>query len=173
MPYNTQKRNILDVVTLFSVVSCLSLAVWSTNIYRNTLIDWRILVPIVFVGGIICALIFWRTLSQIGYARWAILFISFTCGGCLSHFGLLYLNKSFSEDNTVSYIFDIRRTGSLAKGRHGCRQPYAVIYFENIEKDLVFPCDLSTNIGGFSKIKIQYSKGLFGYNVIKTKTLMK
>ena len=173
MPYNIKTKQILDFVTMLFTVSCLSLAVWSIKIYRNTLIDWRILALIVIIGIVTFTIIFWHILLQVGYTIWAIVFISCTCGGCLSHFGFLYLNKTFADVETISDSFNIERTGELAKGRHGCGEPYAVINFNNLEKEIVFPCDFSGKIKEYSKIKILYSKGFLGFYVIKAKNLLK
>ena len=173
MHYNTKTKRILDFVTFFFTVSCICLAVWSINIYRNTLIDWKILAQIVIIGIIIFTFIFRRKLIQIGYSFWAIVFISCISGGCLSHFGILYLNQKFAEVKTISDSFNILRMGELAKGRSGCGEPYVIINFNDLEKELIFPCDFSGNIKEYSKIKIEYSKGLLGYNVIKNRTLLK
>ena len=60
---------------------------------------------------------------------------------------------------------DIIRTGQLARGRRSCGNPYAEVFYENMEKKLVFPCD--TDLTNARKIKVVLSKGIFGYVVVK------
>ena len=82
--------------------------------------DWKILVPPTIVGMAIFSVIFWRILIKIGYPLWARIFISCTCGGCLSHFGFMYLNQRFAQRDLITNSFNIERKGTLAKGRHKC-----------------------------------------------------
>ena len=154
-------------------VTCLGLSVWAINIYRNTFIDWKLLAPPTIIGALIFLVIFWKLLTKIGHQLWARVFISFTCGACLTHFGFLYLNQKFAETETITDVFTIERAGKLAKGRYGCAEPYAVIHFKNLEKEIIFSCDFSKNLKDFSEIKIVYSKGFLGYDVIKEKTLIR
>jgi hypothetical protein len=170
---NTKKTNLLDFIVLLFTVTCLCLAIWSTNIYRSTFIEWKLLVPPIIIGALISSVIFWRLLTKIGYQFWARVFISFTCGACLTHFGFLYLNQKFAQTETITDLFNIDRVGKLAKGRSSCAEPYAVIHYKSLEKEIIFSCNLSEDLKEFSKIKIVFSKGFLGFEVIREKTLIK
>jgi len=84
----------------------------------------------------------------------------------------MYLNQQLCQTDTITYTYTIERKGTLAKGRNGCNQPFAVINFEGLEKELIFNCNISEDFHKYSKIRLTYSKGLFGYNVIKESTLL-
>lgn len=171
MSFTQNRKKLIDFITFLITISCGCLIVWSINIYRNTFIDWRILVPPVIIGIIFFLVALWKLLLNFGYQMWAILFICSICGGGLSHFGFMYLNQRFSVTDTITETFTIERKGTLAKGRRGCSQPYAVINFDGLEKDLIFYCDLSESFHKYSKIRISYSKGFLGYYVIKERLL--
>ena len=171
MAITKKRKSLFDFITFLITVSCACLAVWSINIYRNTIIDWKILVPPVIIGIVFFLVSFWRILLNFGYKLWAILFICSICGGCLAHFGTMYLNQKFSRTETTTETYTIERKGTLAKGRSGCNEPYAVINFDGLEKELIFNCDISDIIYKYSKVKISYSKGFLGYYVIKGRTL--
>ncbi len=172
MAYTQKRKSLFDFLTFLITVSCGCLAIWSTNIYRNTIIDWKILVPPIIIGIIIILIAFWKLLLNIGYQIWAIFFITSVCGGGLSHFGIMYLNQRFSVTDTITETYNIERKGTLTKGRSVCSQPFVVINFDGQEKDLIFNCDISDTFQKYSKIEISYYKGLLGYNVIKEKLLL-
>lgn len=172
MVYTSKKKGLFDIITFLITISSLGLAVWSINIYRDTIIEWKTLAPFIIVCIIIFLVLFWKLLLNIGYQLWATVFIGAICGGCLTHFGLMYLNQKYAQTETVNNIYPIERKGSLAKGRSGCSQPYVVINFEGFEKDVIFPCNISGTIYKYSKLKISYSNGFLGYKVLKKKMLL-
>lgn len=172
MIYSSKKKALFDFITFLITVSSIGLAVWSINIYRDTIIDWKILTPPIIVGIIISLIVFWKPLLNIGYQIWAIVFIGAICGGCLTHFGFMYLNQKYSQSKIISNVYSIVYKGTLAKGRNGCSQPYVVINIEGFEKEVIFPCNISDNFNKYSKLKISCSKGFLGYDVIKEKSLL-
>lgn len=100
--------------------------------------------------------------------------ISIAIGGGIFYFSLLYLNSRLAEKQVVTEDFKIIKTGNLARGRkRRCGQPYAIIYFNEIEKELIFFCKYDKDVKAALKVRLKYSNGLFGFAVIKTKQLVK
>ena len=84
----------------------------------------------------------------------------------------MFLNQAFSEVKTITESFQIIETGNLGKVRKKrCFQPYAIIDFYGTRKQLIFFCEYEKTIKNYSKITLTYSKGLFGFDVIKSKQL--
>jgi hypothetical protein len=67
----------------------------------------------------------------------------------------------------MTEILKIDRTGTLAKERYGnCNSPYAVVRINGIEKELIFSCEYEKSIKTYSEIQLEFSKGLFGFDIL-------
>jgi len=103
------------------------------------------------------------------YAKFWSFFIKAVIGGGFFYFGLLFLNQQFADKKLLTEDFLIIKTGTLARGGKGsCSQPFAIIDFYGTAKELIFYCDFSKVIKHSSKVNLTYSKGAFGFNVIKS-----
>ena len=68
--------------------------------------------------------------------------------------------------------FEIIKKGTLPRGKGGhCNQPYVIIDFYGVEKELTFYCSDADKVKRASKVNLTYSKGLLGFNIIKSKDL--
>jgi len=84
-----------------------------------------------------------------------------------------FLNQQFSDKELLTEDFQIIKIGTRGGGRgNKCPQHYAIIDFYGTEKELVFYCDYAELIKHSTKINLTYSKGAFGFNVIKSKQLL-
>ncbi|MEO6135768.1 MAG: hypothetical protein ABIP35_11490 [Ginsengibacter sp.] len=152
-------------------VGAICLTVWSVNIYRETIISTEYLF-LVSLSGAIIGLILIPKFFKSSYSKAWIVLLSLSIGAGIFYFALLYFNKTFSEKEIISKEFKIVKTGTLGKGKFGiCFQPYANINFNGTEKQLVFNCNFEKTIKNYSKVSATYSKGLFGFFIIKTKQL--
>ena len=165
------KQNSGNLILAILFFISLSLAIWGTNIYRLTIIKPSYLYSVGAFGG----LLFNLTLSflvKTSYSKVWNIFIKFCIGAGISYFGLLYLNQKFADKEVLTDKFKIIRTGTLARGKSGsCLQPFVIINFNGEEKQLVFYCNLENIIEIYSHVTLTYSKGLFGFEVIKSKYL--
>lgn len=153
-------------------VAAMLLIVWAIEIYRTTFIDWRVLGVPIIIGSFFGIVLSWRKLANFGYPVWAMLMIGIGTGSSIPYFIFLYSNQSFAETTQTTEVFDIERTGMFASGRRGCGKPYAVINFYGLTKDIVFACSDIDRINDYSKVRITYSKGLWGYNIVRRKSLV-
>lgn len=160
------------ILFLLSFVS-ICLTVWAATIYRLTIVDTPILYIVCAIGtGITFFAI--HFLIKSSYSKFWILFISIVVGSGTFYFGFLFLNQTFSDNEIIKEDFQIIKTGTLGRSRPTrCFQPYAIIDFHGTEKQLVFYCDFAETMKKSSKVSLTYSKGLFGFDIIKSKQLVR
>jgi len=163
--------NIGDGILTILFFTSIGLTIWAIGIYRLTIIDSKYLFAASALGTIIAfSIIIFRHKSA--YSLFWIFLISVAIGGGHFYFGLLFLNQAFREVKTITESFQIIETGNLGKGRKKrCFQPFAIIDFYGSRKQLVFYCEYEKTIKTYSKITLSYSKGFFGFDVIKSKEL--
>ena len=161
-----------DIIIALFFFASISLTVWAVNIYRLTIIDTTLLF-LVSVSGAVIAFFAINLLVKSSYSKIWTLFISIVIGGGTLYFGLLFLNQTFADTKIINEEFQIINTGTLGRSRPTrCFQPYATIDFHGTEKQLVFYCDFAEAVKNSSKVNIVYSKGLFGFYIIKSKQLV-
>lgn len=156
---------------LLVFVGFMCLAVWSINMYRNTFMDWRLLILPSVLGCFVANALFFSKLRRAGEKIGVSFFICSICGGCIAHFLTTFANRQFACKEQQQEAFAIIRKGSFAKGRGSCGQPYASIGFHGLEKDIVFACGEETLVLQSDSVWVAYSTGLFGFEVIREKGL--
>jgi hypothetical protein len=160
----------VTILTLLFFAS-IGLTIWAIGIYRLTIIDIKYLFAAAAFGTLIAFAIILFRLKSTYSMRWTFV-ISIAIGGGFFYFGLLYLNQAFADKETLINDFQIVETGNLGRGRKSsCFQPYAIIDFNGTQKQLVFYCEYEKTIKNYSKVTVTFSKGLFGFDVIKSKNL--
>jgi len=165
------KFNTGDTILTLLFFASIGLTVWAIGIYRLTVIDLKYLFAAAAFGTIIAFAIILFRLKSTYTIFWSFI-ISIAIGGVFFYFGLLYLNQVFADKETLTDDFQIVETGNLGRGgKSNCFQPYAIIDFNGTKKQLVFYCEYEKTIKNYSKVTVTFSKGLFGFNVIKSKTL--
>lgn len=171
-PISKSKLKSLDTILCLLFLGSMGLVVWGINIYRLTIIHPAYLAVITVLGTVIAFLLIRQKAKFLMKMIW-ILFISLGIGGGISFYSFLFLNSNFSVKEIFTEDFNIIKTGTLAKGKHGkCGEPYAIIDFKGIRKQLVFYCDDKEAISKSSKVRLEYESGLFGFKVIRTKILL-
>lgn len=158
----------LELLLSIIFVCSLCLSIWSVNIYRDTVIEWTILVLPTIIGIVVTTFIFKEKLLKIGTSVGTIFFICLFCGGACAHFSFMILNQKFTDTLTISKTFIIEKNGVMANGH----EQYVIVDFYGLKKQVFISRKEMGNISKFSKIRLVYSKGLFGYDVIKEKTLV-
>lgn len=168
-----RKRKAFDLLTMLISLICFAGIMWTINIYRNTLVDWKFSLIVVITGITITLLIsffFWKKVMAF-YPLWS--FIVYCClwGGSIPYSSILVINQELAQTKQFSDTFQVKQTGHFSKGRYSCGPPYVIIDFNGLEKQLVFSCDLADDIKLYHKVALCYSTGYFGYNVIRNKEL--
>jgi hypothetical protein len=157
--------------TLLLIISSF-LIIWGIIIYRRTIIEPKYLFGVICMGTIVAVIILLFITKDYLKAFWTFFMAAIMGGGTL-YFITLYLNRELADEEITSELFDIQSSGTLAKGRSSsCRSPYAVINFYGVEKELVFNCAFENSIHEFKKVKIDYSKGFWGFPVVRHQTLI-
>lgn len=154
---------ILAIVTIFMVLSAI-------DIYRLTIITSSYLFGVSAIGGIITFFTLRNWLKRI-YSFVLIFVISFPLGGGLFYSGFLFLNQVFHNRELVTKEFQIVKAGNFGGRNTGCSEPFVVIDFHGIRKQLVFPCTYEKTISNYHKVALTYSKGFFGFETIASKEL--
>lgn len=162
-----------DTILFGLFIASVCLTVWAVNIYRLTIIDT---IPLFIVSAIGTLIAFFAIHSIIksSYSKFLTLFISIVIGSGTFYFGLLFLNQRFSAKEIIKEDFLIIKKGTLGRSRPTrCFQPYAIIDFHGTEKQLVFYCNFAVPMKNASKVSLTYSKGLFGFDIIKSRQLIR
>ena len=91
-----------------------------------------------------------------------------TWGG-LAFFLLVWTNETFANHHPFTIATKVLSAG-YSKNNEGCTVPYVLINLKHQQKKLSFVC--GTHIEGFKTVSIQIEKGLLGFDVIKSYSLM-
>jgi len=167
-PFNRKK---LDVIFSLVYIASVGLAVWGIHFYQRTIIDAKYLVMAIIAGTIAVLLILVLVVKPPYSLVWMFL-QSVAIGGGTFYFGFLCLNRAFAEKKISYETFKIMGTGTLGRNGKSPRiQPYAMINFKGSLKQLAFPYTLEKTIKNYSTVSLSYSKGLFGFDVIRTQQL--
>jgi hypothetical protein len=60
----------------------------------------------------------------------------------------------------------------LPRGKGGhCNQPYVVVDFYGVEKELIFYCQDAYQVKHASKVNLSFSKGFFDFDIIRSRDL--
>lgn len=147
------------------------MTVFEINIFRKTLIDWKIPTGIWFGTGFI-SLVWLRTYLVEYYGTKHILLqlvFSVCSFGGLFTYGFMASNYYLLDKNQVQIIkTTIIETGHLAKGKNGCGNPYARVDIKGTEKELVFPCGFE--IDKYKSVSVKLQGGLFGFDRLLEQT---
>jgi hypothetical protein len=160
-----------DAILTVLFFASIGLTIWGINIFRLTIIDIKYLFATIVFGIIIVfSILTW--LIKTSYSTIWTFLIKAGIGGGLFYFGLLFINQQFADKELLTEQFLIVKKGTLGRGKSSsCFQPYVNIDFYGTEKQLVFYCDYADAVKHSAKVNLTYSKGAFGFNIIKSKQL--
>lgn len=161
------------IITLSIVLPAAALTFWSSILSRQTFMrDELILVPSLIVGVIAAVVLqfLWRNHT---FPLWVILFFGLFSGGSATAFLISATNYYFRDHSEASVQLDILGTGNYSKRRRSCKTPFIEVVYDDIRKELPFPCEFEKTIAQYKKVNLRVSKGLFGFYVIEDKVLVK
>jgi hypothetical protein len=171
MPKHIHTGNaVLFILWLASAI----LTYFGIEIYRLTIVDKGVLFAISILGAFAFYFLL-MLLPKSNYSKFWVTLVRISMGLGLSFFLFLFLNKTFLKEDIVSREFSIAGKGHLPASRmaNGCAQPYIVIDFDKVEKELVFYCHFEREIKNSTRVELRYSEGLLGYNYIRSIVLKK
>lgn len=151
----------------------LYLSVLEINIYRKTFIPFSIPLFIWILTGLFITPFLLKMLP--GYLKsdriiYQIAFNIFTYGGIVAYL-FMALNFYGAKTYHISATLMVTGTGHLAKSRNSCGEPYAEVRYQELDKQLFFPC--GTVIEDANTVTVILNKGFFGYDVIDDQKLSK
>lgn len=160
-----------DGILTILFFTSLILTIWGIYIYRLTIIETKYLFATIMFG-IIAGFVVFSVFIKSSYSSiWTFLIKAAISGG-LVYFVFLYTNQQFADKDLQTEKFLIVEKGTLGRGRgSSCSQPYVNIDFYGIEKQLVFYCQFADTVKQSTNVNLTYSKGFFGFNIIKAKQL--
>ena len=160
-----------DTILTLLFFTSIGLTIWGINIYRLTIIDTKYLFATIAFGIITMVSILTLLVKSSYSTIWTFL-IKAGIGSGLFYFGLLFINQQFADKELMTEQFVIIKKGTLGRGKSSsCFQPYVNIDFYGTEKQLVFYCDYANAVKHSAKVTLTYSKGAFGFKIIKAKQL--
>jgi hypothetical protein len=165
------KYNKINYVLTVLFFSGLVLTYFEILIFRKTVIDWKIPTGIWFFVGLAMTFVTTELLDK--YYKTTDFFLrlvfNINAFGGLTVYIFMSLNYYFQpSDESKKMKVSIIKTGHLAKGRSGCGEPYAHINIQGEEKELIFRCDIE--IENYKFVDLTVKKGLWGFDIITTKT---
>lgn len=164
-----QKKDKLKWINYILMVlffSGLILTIFEIDIFRKTVIDWKIPMGIGFGIGFISMLWLRKYLSEYQTKNIFLQLVFSVCSfGGIFTYGFMATNYYLLAKNEGEMIkATIIESGYLAQGQYGCENPYAYIYIKGTEKQLIFPCGFEIEKYKFVTVKLQ--RGFFGFDRI-------
>lgn len=159
---------ILSILFVFGVI----LVIFEIDIYRETIIDYRIPTCIWILPGLLITPFINKFLAKYYNTHSFLLQAVYNIGawGGLFVYSFMAINYYFPSENERSVTVEILDTGHLASGSQGCGNPYTEVFIEGREKQLIFPCNY--DLEHFTHIDLTLTKGFWGFDVIKDKTTL-
>jgi hypothetical protein len=150
-----------------TVISIL-LLLWQILIFRKTFIEVKIPLMLMIVSGLLIFALFRNKIADLLKLSptlfWQAVHSVIIFGG-FSVFIFMASNFYFASNSSKDLDLMVVKIGQLGKGRRGCGEPYALVFYNNFEKQLVFPCD--KDLEGVKQVRVRVVKGLFGYLVVR------
>ena len=160
----------VNVILTILAIATIFMILWAIDIYRLTIITSSYLFGVTAIGGIITFITLRIWLKKI-YSVVLTFVISIPLGGGFFYSGFLFFNQIFHGKELITKEFQIIKTGNFGGRNTGCFEPFVVIDFHGIRKQLVFSCNYEKTINNYHKVALIYSRGFFGFETIASKEL--
>lgn len=156
----------------------LLLMAWQISIFRNTIIDKKILICIVLIIGITSYILdfnnYKKTYNYTGIPLHIYALMHYFFGYGFIFCSLLVLTNYYLADKkTIKKEFNIIERTSLPgrKNHRSERKPTFTINYNGKNKELVFPHVFYKNMNFYTSVEFDVRKGYFGYEIIENKKL--
>jgi hypothetical protein len=170
-----KQRKILYPVIL---ISGLFLMAWQVVIFRNTIIDYSILIGIILIIGVITFGLDFKnygktySYSGIGLYFYSSMHYFFGYGFIVCSIFML-TNFYLADKNPIKKRFEIVERSSLpgSKHRREERKPTFRIIYKGKEKELVFQHKYFEKMKSYKNVELEIRKGYFGFDILENKKL--
>ncbi|MBE7661495.1 hypothetical protein [Tenacibaculum finnmarkense] len=172
----TKKQRKIFYPTIF--ILGLSLMAWQITIFRNTIIDLKILIGIILIVGITTFLVdyknYGKTYKYSGIGLYFYSSIHYLCGfGFMACSIFILTNYYFADKTTVKKTYEIIERSSLPgeKYQRDERKPTFQINYDGKIKELVFNNEYYEKMDFFTNVELEVKKGYFGFDILENKKL--
>jgi len=153
--------------------------IWEIHIYRQTIIDLRILLEIVLLVGFLTMFFSLNDFQKLfKYSRKSSLYFwtffqSTVSWGFLTCSVFMFTNYYMASKESNKQMFDIVERSSMSgrKYHREERKPTFSIMYNGKLKKLVFDHKFYEKINTYQSIELEIRKGYFGFDVLKNKIL--
>ena len=151
----------------------IGLFIWALILTNDAIISTKQILLTILAGAFVGSIILYAIRERYKIPIYFILFLGLVFGGSISCFALTATNHYFKSSSTQTIILPILKTGNHSRRKSSCKTPYAVIIYNEIEKEIKFPCSYENVISSYTKIELLISSGLWGIPVIVDTKLIK
>ena len=156
----------------------LFLMAWQITIFRNTIIDLKILIGIILIVGIVTFIIdfknYGKTYKYSGIRLYFYSSMHYLCGFGFMACSIFMLTNYYSANKTsVKETFKIIGRSSLpgSKYHRDERKPTFQIKYDGEIKELVFEHEYYEKMESFTNVELEVRKGYFGFDILENKKL--
>lgn len=175
-----RRQGWIRLYNVFFIVAIASL-IWEIRIYRLTFVYLSLPLGIFFSAGLIA--------TVFGFKRYALCYpkykgVKLVFGALVTHtliFGSLccssmmlanyYLRSKENKEVTCQIVDRYSMSGSRGSRRN--RKPVFEIEYNGFKKELIFSNPAYANMYSYTEVHIKVATGLFGYDVVLYKELIK
>jgi hypothetical protein len=172
----TKKQRKIFYPTIFFLG--LFLMAWQVTIFRNTLIDLKILIGIILIVGVVTFLVdfknYGKTYKYSGIGLYLYSSMHYLFGfGFIACSIFMLTNYYFADKELIKETFEIVERSSLSgrKYRRDERKPTFQINYDGKVKELVFPHKYFEKMDYYKNVELEVRKGFFGFDILENKTL--
>jgi hypothetical protein len=172
----TKKQRKIFYPTIF--ILGLFLMGWQITIFRNTIIDLKILIGITLAVAIMTFLAdfknYRRTYKYSGIGLYFYSSIHYICGfGFITCSLFMLTNYYMADSEPVKETYEIVERSSLPgrKYHRDERKPTFDINYNGKIKELVFPHKYYEKMEFYSTVELEVRKGYFGFDILENKKL--
>tara|TARA_R110001632_G_scaffold31109_4_gene81353 strand:- start:5886 stop:6410 length:525 start_codon:yes stop_codon:yes gene_type:complete len=159
-------------------ISGLLLMAWQVVIFRNTIIDYSILIGIILIVGVLTFLLDFKNYgktynySGIGLYFYSLMHYFFGYGFIVCSIFML-TNFYLADKNPIKKTFEIVERSSLPGSKHHRdeRKPTFRINYKGKEKELVFQHKYFGKMESYKSVELAVRKGYFGFDILENKKL--
>lgn len=157
----------------------LFLMAWQIAIYRNTIIDLKILVGIILIVGVVTFFIdfkdYKKTYNYNGIGLYLYSLLHYVCGfGFIVCSVFMLTNFYLAESESKKERFKIVERSSMpgsGKYHKSERKPTFKINYKGNIKELVFPHEHYDKMNFYTLVELEIRKGYFGFDILENKSL--
>lgn len=139
-------------------------------LFNKTFISTQAQIAIIILGAIIGTRVSRFFLKNKNYGSTTILTLGLFAAPIPYGF-VATTNYYIGYNKTEKVRLDILAWGNRSKRKGGCKTPYVVVEFDNMNKEIKFDCDYEASISQYNSVTLTIAKGLWGLTVYTNQVL--